>query len=80
VEALDQINKEYGMKSQASVSAYLGNLRSINAITNENMDLMSKANEIEEKKANVSYDGYLANNGASLMNSNIDSINQNVLS
>ena len=68
------------MKSQASVSAYLGNLRSINAITNENMDLMNKTNEIEEKKANVSYDGYLANNGASLMNSNIDSINQNVLS
>lgn len=69
--ALDQISEEYWMKSTQAVNAYLMNLKAMNDLANQNMNLIEKASQLEEQKTNTRYNEYLANNGALLQNSSI---------
>jgi len=78
-DVLDSINKEYGLKANESVSAYLKNLSAINSIAKENMSLIEESDKLADTKANKQFNDYLANGGANLQNATFDSLSQDVL-
>lgn len=76
---LDGINKEYGLKANESVTAYLKNLSAINSIAKENMNLIEESDKLAETKANKQFNAYLANGGANMMNTTFNTLAQDVL-
>lgn len=77
-KTLDKINQEYWIKSNQAVSAYLSNLKSMNDLATQNMNLIEKSNQLEEAKANKRYEDYLSNNGAILQNTSLTQLAQDV--
>jgi hypothetical protein len=78
--ALQEIEDNFHMKTLDSMQKYTENLRTINQLTNDNIDQSMKMQEFMDKKNVNRYNMYLANNGAALANSNFGSLSSDVLS
>ena len=75
-KALDAINEEFWTKSQDVFNKYLSNMKSIQSITNTNIDQQERIIELLDKKQNERYNALLANDWVLLTNTSLNTLLQ----
>jgi hypothetical protein len=72
--ALQAIEDSFHTKTLESMRSYIEGVRSINQITNDNVELAMKQSQYRDSQANAAYDDYVKDNGAALANATYSSI------
>lgn len=77
-DALNAIDEEFGTASLDVFNKYLTNMRSIQDITNTNLETYQKSKEIEDARINKRYNELLDNDWVVLLNSSLNSLAKQV--